>query len=407
MVNVAILGFGTVGSGVAEVMEENALSISHNALDELRVKRIVDVRDFPGNPFSSMVTRDFSEVENDPDIKIVVETIGGVGVAYDYTKRCLLAGKSVVTSNKELVATHGHELLSIAKEKNVNYLFEASVGGGIPIIRPITQCLTANEIDEVYGILNGTTNYILTQMVQGNVTFDQVLKDAQRLGYAEADPTADVEGYDAARKICILADLCFGKSVDPHVVNVQGIRGVSAEDVEYARRLGYKIKLLGRAYRLDSQHITAYVAPHLISKTSLLSNVDGVMNGIVVHGNALGEAMFYGAGAGKRPTASAVVADVIDAAKHMQARKYLGWDESQDGYVVDADDIKMRWYVRTGSGLQDIGKAFGNLRLISYPGEYPGAGPNEYAFATEPITGREIKERLQSMDVRSLFRILD
>lgn len=407
MVNVAILGFGTVGSGVAEVMEENALSISHNALDELRVKRIVDVRDFPGNPFSSMVTRDFSEVENDPDIKIVVETIGGVGVAYDYTKRCLLAGKSVVTSNKELVATHGHELLSIAKEKNVNYLFEASVGGGIPIIRPITQCLTANEIDEVYGILNGTTNYILTQMVQGNVTFDQVLKDAQRLGYAEADPTADVEGYDAARKICILADLCFGKSVDPQVVNVQGIRGVSAEDVEYARRLGYKIKLLGRAYRLDSQHITAYVAPHLISKTSLLSNVDGVMNGIVVHGNALGEAMFYGAGAGKRPTASAVVADVIDAAKHMQARKYLGWDESQDGYVVDADDIKMRWYVRTGSGLQDIGKAFGNLRLISYPGEYPGAGPNEYAFATEPITGREIKERLQSMDVRSLFRILD
>ena len=407
MVNVAILGFGTVGSGVAEVMEENALSISHNALDELRVKRIVDVRDFPGNPFSSMVTRDFSEVENDPDIKIVVETIGGIGVAYDYTKRCLLAGKSVVTSNKELVATHGHELLSIAKEKNVNYLFEASVGGGIPIIRPITQCLTANEIDEVYGILNGTTNYILTQMVQGNVTFDQVLKDAQRLGYAEADPTADVEGYDAARKICILADLCFGKSVDPHVVNVQGIRGVSAEDVEYARRLGYKIKLLGRAYRLDSQHITAYVAPHLISKTSLLSNVDGVMNGIVVHGNALGEAMFYGAGAGKRPTASAVVADVIDAAKHMQARKYLGWDESQDGYVVDADDIKMRWYVRTGSGLQDIGKAFGNLRLISYPGEYPGAGPNEYAFATEPITGREIKERLQSMDVRSLFRILD
>ena len=407
MVNVAILGFGTVGSGVAEVMSENAVSIAHNALEDIRVKRIVDVRDFAGSPFSGMITKDFSLVENDPDIKIVVETIGGVGVAYDYTKRCLLAGKSVVTSNKELVATHGHELLSIAKEKNVNYLFEASVGGGIPIIRPITQCLTANELDEVYGILNGTTNYILTRMIQGNVSFEDVLKEAQRLGYAEADPTADVDGYDAARKICILADLCFGKSVDPEKIGVQGIRGVTSEDVEYARRLGYKIKLLGRANRLDNDHITAYVAPHLISKTSLLSNVDGVMNGIVVHGNALGEAMFYGAGAGKRPTASAVVADIIDAAKHMQARKYLGGDESEPGYLIDAADIRMRWYVRTGSGLEDIGKAFGNIRLISYPGDYPGAGPDEYAFATDPITGRDISKKLEGMDVRSLFRILD
>lgn len=407
MVNVAILGFGTVGSGVAEVMEENAVSIAHNALEDIRVKRIVDVRDFPGSPFSEIITKDFSLVEKDPDIKVVVETIGGVGVAYDYTKRSLLAGKSVVTSNKELVATYGHELLSIAKERNVNYLFEASVGGGIPIIRPITQCLTANELDEVYGILNGTTNYILSQMIQGNVTFEEVLKEAQRLGYAEADPTADIEGYDAARKICILADLCFGKSVDPNEISVSGIRSVTAEDVEYARRLGYKIKLLGRAYRLDGEHITAYVSPHLISKTSLLSNVDGVMNGIVVHGNALGEAMFYGAGAGKRPTASAVVADVIDAVKHMQARKYIGWDESEDGYVVNAADIKMRWYVRTGSGLEDIGKAFGNVRLISYPGDYPGAGPDEYAFATEPITGRELERILSGMDVRSMFRILD
>ena len=406
MVNVAILGFGTVGSGVAEVMEENAVSIAHNALEDIRVKRIVDIRDIEDGHFSKMQTKDFSVVENDPDIKIVVETIGGVGVAYDYTKRSLLAGKSVVTSNKELVAKHGHELLSIAKEKNVNYLFEASVGGGIPIIRPITQCLTANELDEVYGILNGTTNYILTRMVQGNVSFEEVLHEAQRLGYAEADPTADVDGHDAARKICILADLCFGKSVDPDRISVQGIRGVTAEDVEYARRLGYKIKLLGRAYRLDEEHITAYVAPHLISKTSLLSNVDGVMNGIVVHGNALGEAMFYGAGAGKRPTASAVVADVIDAAKHMLARKYLGWDESEPDYVVDAADIRMRWYVRTGSGLEEIGRAFGNVRLISYPGEYPGAGPDEYAFATEPITGRELQKRLSGMEVRSLVRIL-
>ena len=406
MVNIAILGFGTVGSGVAEVMAENAQSIAHNAAEEIGVKYILDVRDFPGSPFAGKMIRDFSLIESDPDVQVVVETIGGVGAAYEFTKRALLAGKSVVTSNKELVATRGHELLEIARQKNVNYLFEASVGGGIPIIRPITQCLTANELDEIYGILNGTTNYILTRMITDGAPFGEILKDAQRLGYAEADPTADVEGYDAARKICILADLCFGKSVAPEKISVEGISGVTLEDVEYARRLGYKIKLLGRAYRLPGGHITAYVAPHLISKTSLLSNVDGVMNGIVVHGNALGECMFYGAGAGKRPTASAVVADVIDAVKHRKARKYLGWDESEPGYLVDAGDVRTRWYVRTGSGLSDIGRAFGDVRLISYPGEYPGAGPGEYAFATEDLTGRELTAKCAGMEIRSRFRIL-
>ena len=358
MVNIAILGFGTVGSGVAEVMEENAQSISHNAAEDIRVKYIVDIRDLSGSPFADKLTRDFSVVENDPEVQVVVETIGGATVAYEYTKRALLAGKSVVTSNKELVATRGHELLEIAKRKNVNYLFEASVGGGIPIIRPITQCLTANELDEIYGILNGTTNYILTRMITDGAPFAEILKDAQRLGYAEADPTADIEGLDAARKICILADLCFGKSVDPESISVEGISSVTLEDIEYARRLGCKLKLLGRAYRLPDGHITAYVAPHLISKTSLLSNVDGVMNGIVVHGNALGECMFYGAGAGKRPTASAVVADVIDAVKHMKARKYIGWEESEPGWAVDAEDVPARWYLRTGSGLSAIGRAF-------------------------------------------------
>ncbi len=406
MVNIAILGFGTVGSGVAEVMSENAQSIAHNAAEEISVKAILDVRDFPGSPFADKMVRDFSVIENDPDVRVVVETIGGVKAAYEFTKRALLAGKSVVTSNKELVSTRGHELLEIARQKNVNYLFEASVGGGIPIIRPITQCLTANEIDEIYGILNGTTNYILTRMITDGAPFQEILKDAQRLGYAEADPTADVEGYDAARKICILADLCFGKSVDPEKISVEGISGVTLEDIEYARRLGCKLKLLGRAWRLPGGHITAYVAPHLISKTSLLSNVDGVMNGIVVHGNALGECMFYGAGAGKRPTASAVVADVIDAVKHLKARKYLGWDESEPGYVVDAADVATRWYLRTGSGLEAIGRAFGRVRLISYPGEYPGAGPEEYAFATEPMTGRQLAERTAGMDIRSRFRIL-
>ncbi len=406
MVNIAILGFGTVGSGVAEVMAENAQSIAHNAAEEIGVKYILDVRDFPGSPFAGKMIRDFSLIESDPDVQVVVETIGGVGAAYEFTKRALLAGKSVVTSNKELVATRGHELLEIARQKNVNYLFEASVGGGIPIIRPITQCLTANELDEIYGILNGTTNYILTRMITDGAPFGEILKDAQRLGYAEADPTADVEGYDAARKICILADLCFGKSVAPEKISVEGISGVTLEDVEYARRLGYKIKLLGRAYRLPGGHITAYVAPHLISKTSLLSNVDGVMNGIVVHGNALGECMFYGAGAGKRPTASAVVADVIDAVKHRKARKYLGWDEAEPDYLVDARDVKTRWYVRTGSGLTAIGRAFGDVRLISYPGEYPGAGPGEYAFATEDLTGRELTAKCAGMEIRSRFRIL-
>ncbi len=406
MVNIAILGFGTVGSGVAEVMAENNLSITHNAAEEIAVKYIVDIRDFPDSPFASKLIRDFSVVENDPEVRVVVETIGGKTVAYDYTKRALLAGKSVVTSNKELVAAYGHELLEIARQKNVNYLFEASVGGGIPIIRPITQCLTANELDEIYGILNGTTNYILTKMITDGAPFGEILKDAQRLGYAEADPTADVEGYDAARKICILADLCFGKSVDPEAIRVEGISGVTLEDIEYARRLGCKLKLLGRAYQLPDGRVTAYVAPHLISKTSLLSNVDGVMNGIVVHGNALGECMFYGAGAGKRPTASAVVADVIDAVKHLKARKYLGWEEAEPGYLADAEEVPSRWYLRTGSGLEAIGRAFGDVRLISYPGDYPGAGPGEYAFATTAMTGRELAEKTAGMDIRSRFRIL-
>ena len=407
MVNVAILGFGTVGSGVAEVMEENSVSIAHKAGERLYVKRIVDIRDFPDSPFADRITKDFSLVENDDEIKIVVEAIGGATIAYDFTKRALMAGKSVVTSNKELVAEHGYELIQIAKEKNVNYLFEASVGGGIPIIRPINECLAANEIDEIYGILNGTTNYILTSMLQEGASYADALKRAQELGYAEADPTADVEGYDAGRKICILADMCFGYNVSPSQITMQGISSVTAEDSEYARRFGGKIKLLGRAVRTPGGHVTAYVAPHLIGKTSLLSNVDGVMNGIVVHGNAIGEAMFYGAGAGKRPTASACVADVIDCVKHMEKRKYIEWDKAEPGYVSDVDELVMRWYIRTGSSLVDIGTAFGDLRLISYPGPYPGAGPGEYAFVTDPMTGKDVKARAAGLEIRSMFRVLE
>ncbi len=406
MAKIAICGYGTVGSGVAEVIAENTESIAKNAAEDISVKYILDKREFPGDPFADKLVGDFAVIENDPDISIVVETMGGVGAAYEFTKRALLAGKSVVTSNKELVSTKGHELIAIAKEKNVNYLFEASVGGGIPIIRPITQCLAANQIDEVFGILNGTTNYILTEMIVG-ASFEEALKQAQDNGFAERDPSADVDGIDACRKICILSDLCFGKHVDPKDVSAEGISGVSLEDVEYARRLGCKIKLLGRAVRNTDGHIFAYVAPHLIGKTSLLSNVDGVMNGIVVRGNALGECMFYGAGAGKRPTASAVVADVIDAAKHQKARKYLDWEDGFDGYVSKLDTMVSRWYIRTGSSLKEIGETFGNLRLVSFPGEYPGAGPEEYAFATAPMDGSSLKDLIKNMDIRSLIRILD
>ncbi len=403
MAKIAICGYGIVGSGVAEVIAENADSIARNAAEEVEIKYILDNREFPGDPFEKHIVHDFSIIENDPEVSVVIETIGGVKIAYEFTKRALLAGKSVVTSNKELVATKGHELIAIAKRNNLNYLFEASVGGGIPIIRPITQCLAANKIDEVYGILNGTTNYILTEMIKNNASFEDALHQAKANGYAEADPTADIEGIDAARKICILTDLCFGKHVNPSNVKAVGIKGVTSADVEYAKRLNCKIKLLGRALRTGHDTATAYVAPHLVSKSSLLSNVDGVMNGIVVHGNALGDTMFYGAGAGKRPTASAVVADVIDAVKHVKARKYLDWDDAPAGYFTDSAYVESRWYVRAATSLQQIGWAFGKVNFVTYT----GAAADEYAFATDVCDESTMLKLTSGMTVRTMFRILD
>jgi len=403
MVKVAICGYGTVGSGVADVIFENSESIARNAAEEISVKYILDKRDFHGDHFENLIVHDFSIIENDPEVSVVVETIGGVGIAYEFTKRALLAGKSVVTSNKELVASRGHELIAIAKQRNLNYLFEASVGGGIPIIRPITQCLAANKLDAVYGILNGTTNYILTEMIQNGATFEEALHQAQENGYAEADPTADIEGHDAARKICILADLCFGRHVNPDDIKTQGITGVTLADVEYAKRLNCKIKLLGRAVRTGAETATAYVAPHLVSTSSLLSNVDGVMNGIVVHGNALGNAMFYGAGAGKLPTASAVVADVIDAVKHTKARKYLDWEDAPSGYFTDSSYLPSRWYCRVETSLQQIGWAFGKVNFVTYP----GASGSEYAFATDEYDEATMLKLTGGMTVRSMFRIID
>ena len=351
MVHVAILGFGTVGSGVAEVLTTNGGLIDHRVDDLVRLKYILDVRDFPDSPYAGLFVKDFAAIESDPEVDIVVETIGGATIALDFTTRALKAGKSVVTSNKELVATHGYELLQLAKDHGCSYLFEASVGGGIPILRPLTSCLAANELEQVTGILNGTTNYILTRMIRAGLTFDQALAEAQANGYAEKDPTADVDGHDACRKICILAALSFGRHVYPDQVPTQGIRGVTLEDVAYADSVGYKIKLLGRAIRQPEGKVCAFVAPHLVPGDNPLAGVEDVFNAIAVTGNAIGDVMFYGRGAGKLPTASAVVADVIDIAKDLKKDRRNQWGPGAEDLVVSGDVLSSRWYVRVNAPL--------------------------------------------------------
>ena len=323
MIKAAIMGHGTVGSGVYEVFEMNAEKIARVVGEPVEVKYVLDLRDFSSLPYGHKFVTDFSVIENDPEVTVVAEVMGGVGAAYEFTKRCLLAGKSVCTSNKELVATRGEELLKIAADKGVNYMFEASVGGGIPIIRPMLQCLAANEFDEICGILNGTTNYILTQMIHNGVTFADALRQAQLNGYAEKDPTADIEGHDACRKICILADLAFGDKFDPDEVSCEGISKVTLEDVANAEKLGCVIKLIGRAVRNEDGTAYAYVAPHLIHKENLLASVEDVFNAIMVNGNATGDVMFYGKGAGKLATASAVVADMLDSIEHADHRRRI------------------------------------------------------------------------------------
>ena len=344
MIYTAIIGHGVVGSGVAEILLDHNNLINQKIKDEIDVKYILDLRDFNDLSYSDKFIKDFNLIVNDNDIKIVVEVMGGTNPAYDFVKRCLLAGKSVVTSNKELVAAKGAELLKIATENNVNFLFEASVGGGIPILRPMAQCLGANEIQEVKGILNGTTNYILNKMIVDNMDFDSALKLAQEMGFAEKDPTADIGGHDACRKICILAALAFGKHVYPDQVSTDGITNISLTDVEYADSFDCAIKLIGSAKKLSDNKITASVKPMLVSRSHILSDVNGVFNAIMVTGDAVGDVMFYGKGAGKMPTASAVVADVIDCAKHLHARKYVDWVDGSDDYVITPDE-KTRLYV--------------------------------------------------------------
>lgn len=357
MIKAAIMGHGTVGSGVYEVFEMNADKIARVTGEAVEVKYVLDLRDFSALPYGHKFVSDFAVIENDPEITVVAEVMGGVGAAYQFTKRLLAAGKSVCTSNKELVATYGEELLKIAEEHNVNYMFEASVGGGIPIIRPMIQCLAANEFNEICGILNGTTNYILTQMIHNGVKFEDALKQAQVNGYAEADPTADIEGHDACRKICILSDLAFGDKFEPDEVPCEGITKITLEDVANADKLGCVIKLLGRAVRNEDGSAYAYVAPHLIRKESPLAAVEDVFNAIMVDGNATGEVMFYGKGAGKLATASAVVADMLDCIEHRAQRRRISWGDGSKKLLRPIDTLKSAWYVRfkgTQSDLESV-----------------------------------------------------
>ncbi len=402
MAKIAILGFGTVGSGVAEVLTKNAGSIARKAGEPVEIKYILGRHDYPDSPFRTLVVQDFSVIENDPEISVVAECIGGTGAAREYTLRALKAGKSVVTSNKEVVAEYGDEFFAIAREKNVNYLYEASVGGGIPIIRPLGSCLAANEISEIYGILNGTTNYILTKMIKEGLPFDTALKQAQEKGYAEADPTADVEGFDACRKICILASLAFGRHIVPAQVPTQGITRVTAEDVMLAEAAGMNIKLLGRAIRQEDGKVTAYVAPHLIPKEQQLAGVEDVFNGIVVRGDAIGDVMFYGRGAGKLPTASAVSADIIDAVKHKAYRQNMDWVPGGDDVVGSVSALPLCWFLRTEEAPERITAAFGKVKTVS-----AAALPGQTGVLTGPMTKTELEQRLAACKVLTCLPVLD
>lgn len=397
MIQIAILGLGTVGTGVARVVAENARQIERKLGEPLQVKSIL-VHRFKDGPYRQLMTDDFSRIEQDDDIRVVVETIGGVDAAYDYTRRALQAGKHVVTANKQLVAEHGCELLELARKKNVHYLFEASVGGGIPILHPLRECLSANRIDEVYGILNGTTNYILTRMVRTGAFFSDALREAQAKGYAEADPTADIEGIDAGRKTCILADLAFGHQVDPKDVPMEGISKLSLRDVKIAQRAGFRVKLLGRAVRLPGGGRTAYVAPHLIPEDRPLANVEDVFNAIVVRGNATGEVMFCGKGAGEMPTASACVADVMEALQASPRREDAVWSSDTAGFE-DPLELHTRYYFRIEGSLTDAAMAFGQVEVLSEDGET--------AFLTDRISGQEAMQQSAILNVLARMRVLD
>lgn len=398
MIQVAVLGYGTVGSGVVEVIEKNKAEINKKSGEELNVKYILDLRDFPGDPYEDKVVHDVNMILDDPEVKIICETMGGLKPAYDFTKKALSLGKSVCTSNKELVAAHGPELIRVAHENKCNYLFEASVGGGIPIIRPLNYSLTAEKIDAITGILNGTTNYILTKMDREGADFEAVLKEAQEKGYAERNPEADVEGYDACRKIAILSSLMCCKNVKYEEIYTEGITKITATDFVYARTMGRTIKLLAQSKEVDGK-LFAMVAPFMISRDNPLYMVNDVFNAVCVHGNMLGDSMYYGKGAGKLPTASAVVSDVVDCARHIGKVIMCFWDD-EDVKVSDVSEARRAFFVRV-----DVAKekeaidTFKSVRVIEADVE------GEFAFVTDVMSEKEFNEKADAVGIISRIRM--
>ena len=391
MIKIAVLGYGTVGSGVVHVLQTNTKIIAKRAGQEVEVKYVLDLRDFPEDPIQSKVVHDFNIILDDPEVSIVVETMGGTKPAYEFVKKSLLAGKSVCTSNKELVAAHGAELVHIAKTKTVNFLFEASVGGGIPIIRPLNQSLTADKIEQINGILNGTTNYILTKMANDGSDFADVLKEAQELGYAEKDPTADIEGYDACRKIAILTSLAYGQQVDYEDIYTEGITKITEEDFKYAKAIGAAIKIFGTSKKIGGK-LYAMVAPQMIQSDNPLYAVNDVFNAICVTGNMLGDVMFYGKGAGKEATASAVVSDVVDAVKHMNTNVMTIWEDTKQE-VAPMDEMTNRFFVRIGAQEKEKAEsAFDDIEVVD-----AGIG-GEFGFITEPLTEKAFHEIIGGFD---------
>ena len=394
---IAVMGYGTIGSGVVEVLQINKEKIAKRSGEAVEVKYILDLREFPRDPLEDQIVHDYQTIVDDPEIGIVVETMGGVEPAFTFVKAMLEAGKQVATSNKNLVAAKGAELIKIAREHNVNFQFEASVGGGIPIIRPLNKCLTADEIEEITGILNGTTNYMLTKMANEGADFDEVLKDAQEKGYAEKDPTADIEGHDPCRKIAILTSLVCGQQVDFEDIHCEGITKISAIDFKYAKSMGRSIKLLASSKKVG-ESFSCMVAPFMLSQEHPLCGVNDVFNGIFVHGNVLGDAMFYGSGAGKLPTASAVVADVVDMVKHQNTNIYIDW-KPEKIELLDYKDNVNTFFVRTTSDQATIATAFGDVTYTQKVAD------GEIGFTTEAMTEAEFEEKSAKIEVVNRIRL--
>ena len=409
MIQIAVMGHGVVGSGVTEILLKHADSIAKKLGDEVNIKRVLDLREFPDSPIADRFTKDFNDIISDDEISVVVEVMGGLKPAYDFVKQCLEKGKSVVTSNKELVAAKGAELLEIAGRKNVNFLFEASVGGGIPIIRPLHQCLAANDIEKINGILNGTTNFILNKMIKDNMSFEDALALAQEKGYAERNPAADIEGHDACRKICILASLVYGTHVYPESVHTEGITKVTLCDVEYAQAWGGAVKLIASA-RKNGDRQEIIVAPMFVGSDCQLVNVDGVYNEVLVRGDCVGSVGLYGRGAGKLPTASAVVADVMDCILHKDKRRDIMWKDGNGENVIPYEEYVNAMYVLvnaddTQAALAKADEIFGKCSVI----EKSGSPENELAFVTPELAYADFIEKCaelaKTVEVRSTIRI--